>query len=53
MNNENEITIESIAQEAVLHAKIAQLSKIVLSLYQENCKLKEQILNNSDEKSIL
>lgn len=43
MPEENEITINSIAQECVLHAKIAQLSKIILSLYQENNKLKEEI----------
>lgn len=43
MFNEDEVTINSIAQECVLHAKIAQLSKIVLSLYQENNQLKEAI----------
>lgn len=43
MLNEDEVTISSIAQECVLHSKIAQLSKIVLSLYHENNSLKEEI----------
>lgn len=42
MNENKEISVDSIFQEGVLHAKIAQLSQIIVSLYQEINRLKKE-----------
>lgn len=40
---ENNISIESVNNEGVLHAKIAQYSQIILGLFKENEELKKEL----------